>query len=212
MTTTPHAPRSGASQNAEKLHGNVKVTKERWLECAKQTLIEDGIGALKADRLARRLKITRGAFYHNFKSVKALEHELLEYWRRTNRFIADDMDLSTPESARKALVTTAQELISETHFEPQFDLAVREWARISKPVASVVSATDESRLRELRAIFEALGYPLPKAQIRAKIFYMHQIGYYSLGLVESVGHREENMDLYLDVLGGALFREEQLAG
>jgi hypothetical protein len=25
-------------------------------------------------------------------------------------------------------------------------------------------------------------------------------------------HREKNMDLYLDVLGGALLREEQLAG
>ncbi len=194
-----------------KLHGNVKVPKEGWLECAKQALIEEGIGSVKADRLARRLGITRGSFYHYFNSVKELLDELLEYWRTSNRFIADDMDLSSPDSARQALVDTADQLVHEEHFDPQFDLAVREWARISKPVASVVYAMDENRLRELRAIFQAMGYPLEKAKVRAKIFYMHQIGYYSLGLSETTEERERNLDLYLDVLGGELFREQDLA-
>ncbi len=210
MTNRPTRQRR-APQSPEKLHGNVKVPKEGWLDCARQALIEEGIGSVKADRLAKRLGITRGSFYHYFKSVKELLDELLEYWRRTNRFIADDMDLSTPESARQALIDTADELVHESHFDPQFDLAVREWARISKPVASVVSATDENRLRELRAIFQAMGYSMDKARIRAKIFYMHQIGYYSLGLAESTSEREENLDLYLDVLGGELFREQDIA-
>jgi AcrR family transcriptional regulator len=136
-----------SSRPEGKLHGNVKVPKEGWLECAKQALIEEGIGSVKADRLAKRLNITRGSFYHYFNSVKELLDELLEYWRQTNRFIADDMDLSSPESARQALIDTANELVHEQHFDPQFDLAVREWGRISKPVASVVSGTDDNRLR-----------------------------------------------------------------
>jgi AcrR family transcriptional regulator len=211
VTKKPDIKTNAPMPPVPKVHGNVKVRKEAWLEAAKQALIEESIGSVKVDRLAKRLNITRGSFYHYFKNAKALLDELLEYWRLNNRFITDDMDLSSPESARLALIHTADELVHEQHFDPQFDLAIREWARISKPVASVVSATDDNRLRELRAIFQAMGYPIVKARIRAKIFYMHQIGYYSLGMAETTQEREENIEHYLEVLGGDLFLEQDLA-
>src|SRR3546814_4494765 len=51
-------------------NGNIKVTREGWLNCARVALIEDGIEGVKVDRLAKRVKVTRGGFYHHFKNHK----------------------------------------------------------------------------------------------------------------------------------------------
>src|SRR5690349_6702932 len=40
--------------------GNIKVPAEGWVNAAKVALIEEGIGAVKIDRLAQRLKVSRG--------------------------------------------------------------------------------------------------------------------------------------------------------
>ena len=46
-------------------------------------LAEHGIGALSVDALARRLEITRGSFYHHFKSRRELLDAILEDWLKT---------------------------------------------------------------------------------------------------------------------------------
>src|SRR5882762_4322755 len=79
--------------------GNIKIPYEGWLEAAKVVLIEEGIGMVKVDRLARRLKVTRGGFYYHFKSHHALLEDLLKRWRTQNQFVADDLDVSTPQAA-----------------------------------------------------------------------------------------------------------------
>jgi AcrR family transcriptional regulator len=182
--------------------GNIKIPYEGWLECAKVLLIEEGIGMVKVDRLAKRLKVTRGGFYYHFKSHHALLEDLLKLWRAQNRFVPDDPDTSTPQAAYRALESLTDGLIHEQTFDPQFDMAVREWARISVPVAEVVHEVDDQRVKTLRKILLGLGCGAKEAEIRAKVFYYHQIGYYSLGVAESVRTREENLPIYLSVLCG----------
>src|SRR3546814_10858022 len=56
-------------------NGNIKVTREGWLNCARVALIEDGIEGVKVDRLAKRVKVTRGGFYHHFKNHNKLDRK-----------------------------------------------------------------------------------------------------------------------------------------
>jgi AcrR family transcriptional regulator len=187
--------------------GNIKIPSEGWLEAAKVVLIEEGIGMVKIDRLARRLKVTRGGFYYHFKSHHALLEELLKRWRAQNRFVSADLDVSTPEAAYAALQALTDALIHEKGFDPQFDMAVREWARISVPVHQVVDQVDDERIKALTKIFAGLGCKPREADIRARVFYYHQIGYYSMGITEPVGTREENLPTYLAVLCGERYIE-----
>lgn len=181
---------------------NIKIPYEGWLECAKVLLIEEGIGMVKVDRLARRLKVTRGGFYYHFKSHHALLEALLGLWRKQNQLASETVDVSTPKAAYQTLESLTDVLIHEKGFDPQFDLAVREWARISVPVAAVVHEVDALRVKTLRCIFQGLGCGAKEAEIRAKVFYYHQIGYYSLGVEEDTRTREENLPIYLSVLCG----------
>lgn len=192
--------------------GNIKIPYEGWLEAAKVVLIEEGIGNVKVDRLARRLKVTRGGFYYHFKSHHALLEDLLKTWRTQNRFVTEGLDTSTPRASYEALTRLTDILIHERGFDPQFDLAVREWARISIPVAEVVNAVDQERIHALTRILLGLGCKPKEADIRAKVFYYHQIGYYSLGVQESTRTREDNLPTYLTVLCGESYVEAAKAG
>jgi AcrR family transcriptional regulator len=189
--------------------GNIKVPREGWLNCARVTLIEDGIDGVKVDRLARRLKISRGGFYHHFRNLQQLLNELLVMWKTQNRFTPAKIVASTPEAAGKALFQISQDVVHENGFDPQFDMAMREWARISHPAAEVVHEVDKERVAALQQVFEGFGYGPREAMIRARIYYWHQIGYYAAGFREPMGERVRNLSIYLDVLAGEKYRVTQ---
>ena len=182
--------------------GNIKVTIEGWINAARVALIEEGIGAVKIDRLAQRLKVTRGGFYHHFKSPLKLLEALLEDWQANNHFTPENLDTSSVAATLESFREMNHNVVHEKGFDPQYDLAIREWARISQPVANVVHAVDERRIDALRKLFLGFGYKPKDALIRARVMYWHQIGYYSIGVQESVEERESNFETYLEVLGG----------
>ncbi|MFD4640032.1 TetR/AcrR family transcriptional regulator [Lentzea sp. NPDC058436] len=183
-------------------NGNIKVTREGWVNSARVALIEDGIDGVKVDRLARRANVTRGGFYHHFKSHQEVLDALLDNWRTTNRFTPAEVDVSNAVAANAALDHIVDDLLHETSFDPQFDMAVREWARISQPVADVVHEVDEQRITVLSRIFKGMGHPPKEALIRARVFYWHQIGYYAVGVQETLAEREGNVSAYVKVLAG----------
>lgn len=187
--------------------GNIKVTREGWVECAKVVLVEEGIGAVKVDRLARRLGVTRGGFYYHFKNHHGLLEALLETWREGNRFTPHELDTASVPRALKTLEQICDNLIHEQGFDPQFDMAIREWARVSEPVSVIVHKVDDERTEDLKQVFAGLGYSDTEAYVRARVFYTHQIGYYTIGVKEPTHTREDNLRLYLDVLGGPAYRE-----
>ncbi len=187
--------------------GNIKVTREGWIECAKVVLIEEGIGAVKVDRLAKRLNVTRGGFYYHFKNHHGLLEALLDSWREQNLFTPREMQVDSVDHAAQTLDAICGNLIHELGFDPQFDMAIREWARVSKPVAEVVHQVDDERIASLEQVFSGLGYPCTEARVRARVFYTHQIGYYTIGVEEPTAIREQNLQSYLNVLGGTAYRK-----
>lgn len=64
-----------------------KVPAETWLATARDVLVEEGIAAVKVDRLAGRLGVTRGGFYHHFRDRADLLERLLAHWEAEARFV-----------------------------------------------------------------------------------------------------------------------------
>jgi hypothetical protein len=93
-------------------------------------------------------------------------------------------------------------LIESDGYDCHFDLAIREWARADKRAGWAVERADRERLETLQKFFEAIGYDNEQASIRARVFYYHQIGYYAIGVNQSVSERRKNAQLYLDILCG----------
>ena len=180
-----------------------KNTVQDWIDTAQRTLVDEGISGLKIDRLANRLGVTRGGFYHHFRDRDDFFDQLIRHWEDTCRFLPQDAPPAKPAEAMHWLDRLIDRLIESDGYDHRFDLAVREWARADKRAGWAVERADRERLETLQKFFEAIGYDSAHAAIRARVFYYHQIGYYAIGVQQSVSERRKNAQLYIDILCGA---------
>lgn len=84
-----------------------RLTRDRWVEEGLRALQEDGPAALAADRMARRLGVSRGSFYWHFTNAVDFEAAVLGAWeeRWTSRIIAAVEDVAgTPRERLLALI------------------------------------------------------------------------------------------------------------
>jgi AcrR family transcriptional regulator len=180
-----------------------KTPPAAWLACARQALIEEGIQGVKIDRLAQRLGITKGGFYKHFADRAALLGQLLAMWESDNVFVPPLPKVMSARQAREALVALTGRLIDEAAFDPRFDMAVRDWARVDAVAADALARTDRKRLARLAALYAALGCDAQEAEVRARVLYYHQVGYYALGVKETRAQRQKLVPTYLQILIGA---------
>ena len=178
---------------------------EDWVRLARQVLIDVGIVAVKIDRLAKLAGVTRGGFYWRFKSRDELLEALIDDWRESNttpmlRVLQSD---ASPKERMRGL---AELYIEGRGFSEAYDSAVRAWAALSPPIAEIVRAVDGIRLEALEGLFRDVGFDADEAMIRARITYFHQVGYYAIGMRETVGERWELVDRYTEVLFSKLLK------
>jgi AcrR family transcriptional regulator len=169
-------------------------------------LTAKGVERVRVDALARTLRITRGSFYWHFSSRKALLDALLADWcvRNTAPFIAaaEDERLPAEEKFRAIVDIWLDESDYDPAYDPAYDAAIRDWARTSARIAGLVRRVDRQRIDVLARICLDLGYDPQEAEIRARVTYFHQVGYYALGLKESRRVRRRLAPIYTRVLLG----------
>jgi len=177
------------------------LDRNAWIAAARAALIAEGVQRVKVDILARRLKISRGSFYWHFKDRQALLDALLVDWRQRNteQFAAAVKRHSDGIAQYQAIVDL---WIQEKDYDPSYDAAVRDWARTDERVATLVRKVDRERIRLFTQVFAQLGYGRAEAEMRARITYYHQVGYYALGVSESKATRYRLVPLYRRVLVG----------
>lgn len=178
-----------------------RLSRADWIAAARRALVEGGVAAVKVDRLAARIAVTRGSFYWHFKSRAELLDALLEEWRHANvePFLRVEEGEVPPLLRLKHFFSV---WLGGGEFDPDLDSAMRDWARGSRRVAALVRAADATRTDVLRRIFQSLGYAAEEAEVRARVTYYHQVGYYALGIVESRRVREALFPTYFKVLSG----------
>ena len=174
---------------------------QEWVDIARRTLIEEGIVAVKIDRLAKLAGVTRGGFYWRFKSHAELLDTLLEDWRACNTTPILHV-LAGPGGVNEKLSRLASLYIHEQGFSPAYDRAVRAWANLSPDVEIVVQEVDAIRIAAIQRVFTDDGYSEQDAMVRARVTYFHQVGYYATGLKETLEQRQALSDSYLKVFTG----------
>lgn len=182
-------------------HGK-RYCRKDWLAVARAALIAEGKDAVKIERLAKTLNVTRGGFYWHFKDRNDLLNALLQEWEdETNTIFKSTLEQDHANGMQEfqALVNL---WLEETVYSPAYDAAVREWARTSPKAEQAVRRVDNRRIDILKRIFLDMGYANDEAFIRARITYFHQVGYYTLGLGETKQKRRKLLPLYVRILTG----------
>ncbi len=160
--------------------GNVKVTRDDWLNLAGEVLIERGVSHVKVLTLARNLGVSRSSFYWYFRSREDLLDQLLEGWEGRNTRAVLDHAARPAGNICRAVMNLFECFIDPTRFNPRLDFTVREWARRSPAVRTRLDAADTARVDAIRDMFLRHGFEATEAFTRARIIYFMQIGYYAL--------------------------------
>jgi AcrR family transcriptional regulator len=178
------------------------LSRQDWIDAARQVLITEGIERVKVEPLAEQLGVSRGSFYWHFEDRQALLDALLALWRQSAlepmRAVADDKQLSAFERYERFMRVWVQ----GEPYNPNYDLAIRRWALVAPEVARIVKKTDQARIKLLTGIFRDMGHAPDEAFIRARIAYFHQIGYYATDVRESPRQRARYWPLYAKILAG----------
>ncbi len=179
------------------LPGNVKVTKEDWLNLAMDLLVSHGVSEVKVQVIGNRLGVSRSSFYWYFKSREDLLNQLLAKWEQTNTGVLIRYSELKAATITEAVTNFFRSIVAPGGFDHQLDFAVREWARRDKAVRQVIDRSDSARHEALMRMYERFGYPSAEADIRARVLYYQQIGYYALELSETLEERLARVEGYL---------------
>lgn len=162
--------------------------------------MEKGIQNVTIRKMATKLKVTTGAFYHIFKNLGELHRDLILDWEQKNTEPLLNAIYTAAPDGRKQLLVWDNIILFEQHYNPSYDAVMRDWARVSEPVKEAVQNIDQKRIDALENVYQNLGFDKNFAEFRAKIMYYHQIGYQTLKVHESLHERLENSVYYSEII------------
>lgn len=179
------------------LYGNTKVTREDWLSVAMDLLVSEGVAEVKVLSIGERLGVSRSSFYWYFKSRKDLLDALLDHWQNTNTAALVHHARLPAGTITGAVCNVFRCWIDPDLFNHRLDFAVREWARRDGAIRRVIDRSDALRVNAFAAMFERYGFDPAEAEVRARILYFMQVGYYALELSEPLEERMNRVSNYL---------------
>ncbi|MEO0624446.1 MAG: TetR/AcrR family transcriptional regulator [Pseudomonadota bacterium] len=172
-----------------------------WLAVAIEVLVSDGVDALQITQLSRRLEVTRGSFYWHFPNRDALLNAILDEWRSRNTDVMVEA-VAGAQTLEEGILALFVVWVDHRRFDPALDQAVRDWARRSADVRTVVAAEDDARVEAVAAFFRRMGYPETEAFIRGRVLYFTQVTYYALVTDEPINKRIGYLDAYFTCFTG----------
>ena len=148
---------------------NIKrISKDQWLAKALETLETSGVEAIKIEKLAKALGISRSGFYWHFKNRQDLLEHLLDFWvSEYTGVVTDNPELMKLDPQKQLLMT--MEMIRDKHLS-KFDLAMTLWAKSDSKIRKVVNKVVKMRLNYIRTIFSELGFEGDDLEMRTRLF------------------------------------------
>lgn len=160
---------------------------EDWLKASFRALTAGGPQAIRAEAIARDLKVSKGSFYWHFKDVPALKAAMLDHWHAaaTQAVISVlEREGGTPQDRLHALIMIATGPSNEPYGGRLTEAAIRDWARFDETAATIVKQVERTRLDYLERLFTQCGCSTKVAKTRAGILYGALIG------LETLAHNE----------------------
>lgn len=151
-----------------------RTPRSQWIAAGLQALAAGGPDAVRVEKLATGLGVTKGGFYGYFADRTAFLNELLDEWERrsTDDVIAQaeaEGGDATAKIRRAGALTFSAKLLP-------VDLAVRSWSRHDAAVAARLRRVDNTRIDYLRSNFAAFVDDPDEVEARSTLAFALAIG------------------------------------
>ncbi|MDG4664494.1 TetR/AcrR family transcriptional regulator [Mycobacterium sp. 236(2023)] len=152
-----------------------RLSIDDWIHAGYALVADDGLEALKVDRLCARLGVTKGSFYWHFKDIAAYRAALVRAWAELRDLDRSHFGEIGHLAPRERLAQMMASLLSERQWT--LERAMREWARTDPLVADSVRAADHLVLKAVRQAFHDAGFDGDDADVRANATFAAGIGF-----------------------------------
>lgn len=170
------------------------LTATDWIQAAFRALSEGGPQAIRAEAIARALKVSKGSFYWHFKDVPDLKRQMLDHWRdQATEAIISYVD-GTGGSGRErlqSLVNASTGGEAEAYGGVQVEAAIRDWGRYDPAVREALKSVDQRRLRYVADLFGECGFDANASRSNANLLYGALIGLEALSVHSPIERRQE---------------------
>jgi AcrR family transcriptional regulator len=146
--------------------------REDWLSAARLALLRGGVEAVRVEKLARDLGVTKGSFYWHFKERAQLLELLLQEWEGEVPEMLSQLGRRSGRERVHRLVRLLEQRakLSEEGKVPS-DAAIFAWASADREVARRVNKAEEQRVQLLKQFVGP----------RVEIFYLVWLGFVARG-------------------------------
>lgn len=178
--------------------GSSRLSVEDWLFAGYTILAEEGVQALKIERLCEQIGATRGSFYWHFDDIHSYRAALVSSWSKfleeERSFIGDLADLSPRERLSKlmAMLVSPRQWVLER--------AMREWARTDPAAAASVRAADRRVVQALRKAYRDYGFSAEDADLRAESTFVAGVGSLHVRGASSRAHAANRREAFLELM------------
>ena len=156
-----------------------RLSVDDWVAAALDLIGEEGLPAVKIDRLAQRLGVTKGSFYWHFDDLASFLSAVADEWCRDRRELRKFLD-GIGELPPRERLTTLVELVNDLRYW-RLERASREWARTNRRVRDTIARSDRWILDAERDAFAELGFPPGEAEMRANALFYAGMGFILAG-------------------------------
>lgn len=147
------------------------VSKQEWIQAGLNQLREHGCQAISGEKLARRLDVTRGSFYHHFKKMDDYIEQLMDAWE--NSYTLEQLQRAhslDPHQEMTRLLEMAW------NADVNLEVAIRQWGFSNTRVQQRIEKIDQLRLQHLSNLYGVLVNDPEKGRRLGTIAYYGLLG------------------------------------
>jgi len=152
-----------------------RTPRTSWIQEGLRALGVGGLDAVRIEKLAQALGVTKGGFYWHFDDRPALLEEMLDAWER---LVVDEV-IERVEGGggdARAKLRRLSALASSSGDLMKIELAIRDWARRDKAVAKRLRRIDNRRMEYMRSLFGAFCRDKDDVEVRCMLVFSLFIG------------------------------------
>jgi len=178
-----------------------RTPRTSWIEEGLRALGVGGLDAVRIEKLAHALGVTKGGFYWHFDDRRALLDEMLDAWERVGvdavieRVEGEGGDARAKLRRLFAISASSGDLM-------KIELAIRDWARRDKTVAKHLRRVDNRRMDYMRSLFGAFCPDADEVEARCMLAFSLWIGDHFMAAQHGDRTRSQVLQLAVDRLVG----------
>jgi AcrR family transcriptional regulator len=152
-----------------------RTPRASWIQEGLRALGVGGPDAVRVEKLAQALGVTKGGFYWHFEDRPALLAEMLDAWER---LVVDEVidRVDSGGGDARARLRRLSALAGSSRDVMKMELAIRDWARRDRAVAKRLRRVDNRRMDYMRSLFGAFCPDQDEVEARCMLFFSLWIG------------------------------------